>query len=301
MVTDPSTRKLSRLLADHGQRLHNLETIPQGPHTSIDNYGIPVYDKDGNLMARQGRQADGTWGSRPLAGPTPPIPNGVTATGAGGAVEVTWSGGLAGKTPLDFEALEILADGGLVGSIHDSSGGTLSIPLAPGDYEITARSRSQVPVVSDQVIVGAVTVTAGAGIIGEKLGEAQARIDAAEADLEQKRLALEEAERQRKAAQERLNTLETKTIQDLREAQAEAQAALQAALVRIQSAETDVAEATGRLDAAEGALGTLDRRVTEAAVQTSRGPLPPRSAPLGAQWLTPEGFLYVRVPCEEVA
>ena len=70
---------------------------------------------------------------------------------------------------------------------------------------------------------------------------------------------------------------------------------------RLADAEAELAAAEGRLDAAREALDRLDARVDVTALQVSRGPLPPAGAPLGAQWLTPEGYLYVRVDCDEEA
>ena len=68
---------------------------------------------------------------------------------------------------------------------------------------------------------------------------------------------------------------------------------------RIADAEQQLEAAEGRLLEAREALAALDTRVKTSALQVSRGPLPPAGAPLGAQWLTPEGYLYVRVPCDE--
>lgn len=69
---------------------------------------------------------------------------------------------------------------------------------------------------------------------------------------------------------------------------------LDAATSRIDSARGDLDDAMGQLDAQEAALA-------EALKQASRGLVPPSGAPLGAHWVTPEGRLYVRIPCEGVA
>lgn len=72
----------------------------------------------------------------------------------------------------------------------------------------------------------------------------------------------------------------------------------------IADAEADIAEAAGRLEATRQDLVSLGTRVTEtaaeAAKRASAGPIPPRGAPVGAHWISPEGYLYVAIPAEEV-
>lgn len=70
---------------------------------------------------------------------------------------------------------------------------------------------------------------------------------------------------------------------------------------RIAEAEAGLVAAGERLSLAREALAALDARVVTSSLQVSRGPVPPGGAPLGAQWLTPEGYLYVRVDCDEEA
>jgi hypothetical protein len=70
---------------------------------------------------------------------------------------------------------------------------------------------------------------------------------------------------------------------------------------KIRVAEAGLVAAGERLSLAREALDALDSRVDVTALQVSRGPTPPAGAPLGAQWLTPEGYLYVRVDCDEEA
>lgn len=55
------------------------------------------------------------------------------------------------------------------------------------------------------------------------------------------------------------------------------------------------------LDAQDARITDHDTRLGTVGLQVQRGPIPVKGSPLGAQWLTPAGHLYVRVPCEEVA
>lgn len=94
---------------------------------------------------------------------------------------------------------------------------------------------------------------------------------------------------------------------DLQDAQGridEAKADSAEALVRVGGAEAAVEVVRRGLDTLEDDLDAVDTRVTgvasEAAKRVSAGLVPPVDAPLGAQWITPGGYLYVRVPCEEV-
>ena len=93
-------------------------------------------------------------------------------------------------------------------------------------------------------------------------------------------------------------------LQDARGRIDEAKAESAEALARVGGAEAAVEAVQGDLDALENDLDAVDTRVTgvasEAAKRVSAGPVPPVDAPLGAQWITPGGYLYVRIACEEV-
>ena len=93
-------------------------------------------------------------------------------------------------------------------------------------------------------------------------------------------------------------------LQDARGRIDEAKAESAEALARVGDAEAAVEAVQGDLDALENDLDAVDTRVTgvasEAAKRVSAGPVPPVDAPLGAQWITPGGYLYVRIACEEV-
>lgn len=144
--TDPQLRRLARQLTGFDKRLHDLETVPQLAHSSIDDGTLPVYDKDGTLVVAVGRQPDGTWGAPPLAGPTPSAPIGVSATGGAGIVHVRWTGDyFHGAAPLDFDALEVLIDDRLAGAIPNRDGGTVTIEADQGTRFISARIRTLAP------------------------------------------------------------------------------------------------------------------------------------------------------------
>lgn len=190
-MADPQTRKLARQLARTEERLHNLETVPQLPHSSIDDTALPVYDKDGNLVSQLGKQKDGTYGAPPLGGPTPAAPTGVTAVGGAGIIHVRWTGTYTtGAAPLDFDALEVLIDGNLAGAIPNRDGGTITIAAAQGTRYVSARVRTLVPRHSTTTSPFAVQVrlpaeilfddtTERADALADKLEQARAELDAA--------------------------------------------------------------------------------------------------------------------------
>lgn len=158
--SDPSLRRLARQLVDVDQRLKNLETVPQLAHSSLDDQGLPVYDADGNLTVTLGRQPDGTWGAKPVAGPVPPAPVGLDAEGDAGTVRASWQGVFwAGAAlPMDFEAVQVLVDGLVYAAIHDPQGGSVSVPATPGERVVSFRTLSQAGVVSEPTVFGNVTV-----------------------------------------------------------------------------------------------------------------------------------------------
>lgn len=71
---------------------------------------------------------------------------------------------------------------------------------------------------------------------------------------------------------------------------------------KIRQAEALIEAEQDRLDAARALLDELDMRVDDVVERpfTTRGTAPPKGAPMGTQWVTPEDHLYVRIPCEEV-
>ena len=162
MATDdaPNLRRLARQLVDVTRRLKHLETVPQLAHSSLDDHGMPVYDADGNLTVTVGKQPDGTWGAKPVAGPVPPRPVGLDAEGDAGTIRASWQGVFwAGAAlPMDFEAVQVLVDGSVYAAIHDPEGGSIQVPALPGERLVSFRTLSQAGVVSEAVVFGTVTV-----------------------------------------------------------------------------------------------------------------------------------------------
>lgn len=183
-MADPVMRKLARQLVGVEKRLHDLETVPQLAHSSIDDAALPVYDATGEVVARIGKQADGTWGAPPLAGPTPPTPAGVSAVGGSGVVNVTWTGEFEGgaAAPLDFDTLEILVNGQLAGSLPNRDGGSVSVAAAEGNRFVSARIRTLVPRHSSSTSPFAVTVGPPPEQLAADLAEKLAGAEGAIAD-----------------------------------------------------------------------------------------------------------------------
>ncbi|MGP4916251.1 hypothetical protein ACTXJ9_11170 [Brachybacterium tyrofermentans] len=196
--TDPQLRRLARQLTGFDKRLHDLETVPQLAHSSIDDGTLPVYDKDGNLAVAVGRQPDGTWGAPPLAGPTPSAPIGVSATGGAGIVHIRWTGDyFHGAAPLDFDALEVLIDDQLAGAIPNRDGGSITIEADQGAHFISARIRTLVPRHSSATSPFLVEVGPPAD---QLFLDARAAIEAAEGDIEAAKQAIADERAAREAA-----------------------------------------------------------------------------------------------------
>ena len=168
-----NTRRLARQLVDVTRRLKHLETVPQLAHSSLDDHGMPVYDADGNLTVTVGKQPDGTWGAKPVAGPVPPRPVGLDAEGDAGAIRASWQGVFwAGAAlPMDFEAVQVLVNGSVYAAIHDPEGGSVQVPALPGERLVSFRTLSQAGVVSEAVAFGTVTVEPRVSEQMQELGE----------------------------------------------------------------------------------------------------------------------------------
>ncbi|GAA1333957.1 hypothetical protein GCM10009592_28780 [Brachybacterium rhamnosum] len=111
------------------------------------------------------------------------------------------------------------------------------------------------------------------------------------------------------AAETAVSDLQTTTLPALEasldaritQGQQETAAALAVASGDISTAQSAIDAARARLDAHDVSITGQAEVLDLVAKQATRGQLPPRGAPLGAHWITPEGRIYVRVPCEEVA
>lgn len=271
MASDPGVRRLARQMVGFDQRLRNLETVPQLAHSSLDDHGLPVYDADGNLTVRLGKQHDGTWQARPVSGPVPPQPVGVQARGTGGSIEITWPGTLLGTdtVPADFESVELLVDGALAGALHDPAGGSTMIPLEPGSYLVTARTRSSVPVLSIEVIVGQVTVTDGPDRLLIRLEDTTERADQLEADLTASKERITEAEGN-------ITELETVTIPGVVETLEQADAAVRGDLdqleVNLNGLASDVSDVTIAAGEAHDAAVAANERLEAVRADLGNGP-----------------------------
>lgn len=183
-MADPQTRKLARQIVGLEERLHRLETVPQLAHSSIDDSALPVYDAAGELVARVGKQTDGTWGAPPIAGPTPPTPTGIDAVGGSGVIHLSWTGEFEGgvAAPLDFDTLEVLINGQLSGSLSNRDGGSVSVSAAEGNRFVSARVRTLVPRHSSTTSPFAVTVGPPPDELAAGLAEKLAGAEGAIAD-----------------------------------------------------------------------------------------------------------------------
>ena len=184
-MPDPMLRKLARQLVSVDKRVRDLETVPQLAHSSIDDAALPVYDAEGEVVARIGKQADGTWGAPPLRGPTPSAPRGVTATGGSGIIHVRWTGEYERDTaPLDFDTLEVLVDGVLSGAIPNRDGGSVTVEAEQGFRFVSARVRTLVPRHSSTTSPFSVEVRAPAEVLFEDVTERADALEKAVQDAE---------------------------------------------------------------------------------------------------------------------
>src|SRR5699024_5256030 len=250
-MADPQTRKLARQIVDIDRRLKGVERTPQLAHSSIDDGFLPVYDKDGNLTAKFGRQDDGTWGAPPLSGPVPSMPVGVTALGGPGMLSVSWTGEYESKAaPLDFYTLGILVDGVLAVAIPNRDGGTVSSSAEEGTRYISARIRTLVPRHSSTTSPFGVEVGPPAD---QLFVEAEERIEAAEVSLGETQVRLGGAEQSVTEVRDGLDTLETVTLPS-------AVADLEAADA---AAQTELTNLDGKLTAAQGDLADAKDNITQ--------------------------------------
>ena len=260
-MADPLIRKLARQLVTVEKRVHDLETVPQLAHSSIDDYALPVYDAEGSVVTKIGKQDDGTWGAPPLAGPTPPAPVGVTAVGGPGTIHVSWTGDFdRDAAPLDFDTLEILVDGTLSGSLPNRDGGTVSISAEQGTRFVSARIRTLVPRHSATTSPFSVEVGPPADQlfvearerIEEAEGQIQAGKDALEAERAAREAALADAAQNLQDLQEQLDGIaDSEELQGLRDQIAAAQEAVEAAQADATAAKTAADNASSEAAAAQ--------------------------------------------------
>src|SRR5699024_7867601 len=113
-----------------------------------------MYDAEGRLSGRVGRQADGAYTSKSLRGPKPATPAGVSGVGGPASVTITWDGSFedGADTPTDFGVVEVwaaeddftdTADARLLGHFANEAGGELTGRLSVGDWHVGLVCRSQ--------------------------------------------------------------------------------------------------------------------------------------------------------------
>src|SRR5699024_37078 len=126
-----------------------------------------MYDAEGRLSGRVGRQADGAYTSKSLRGPMPATPAGVSGAGGPASVTITWDGSFedGADTPTDFGVVEVWAaeddftdtsDARLLGHFANEDGGEVTCRLSVGDWHVGLVCRSQSgrrSDVSDRVVV----------------------------------------------------------------------------------------------------------------------------------------------------
>lgn len=123
---------------------------------------------------------------------------------------------------------------------------------------------------------------------GTDIGDLQARLGAAESAVSDLQATT-------------LPALEASLAARITQGQAETAAALAVASGEISDAQSAIDAARARLDAHDVTITGQAETLDLVAKQATRGPLPPKGAPMGAHWVTPEGYLYVRVECDEEA
>lgn len=251
-----SYKELARLFDDLSRRVSDLETSPSLPWSSVDQGSVEVRDADGQAVLVLGRQVDGSWQPKPVDGVQPPDPTGVTVQG-GTALTVTWDGTAATPLPNDFESLRIYATVGdktdYLGSITAPTGGSKTVEVPSGRYEIYVAIRNLAGMESDDVPVGGVSVSTAAtqealemareniSAVDSSAKAAQAAADAAQAAAALNQLAIEAAQEAQDLENARLEGLAVDADAKADEARARADELAeqaQAAMTAAQQAQT---------------------------------------------------------------
>lgn len=148
MSEGSEVRRLVRMLMSQQSRIESLEravTAPQMTFSSIDDGTIVEKDAAGEVVARVGKQPDGTHGVVDYHGPTPPAPSAPAVEGGPGLLTVTWDGTLTLPRPLDLARVEAYAapapfeyleEADLLGSITGRDGGRLTVTRTPGTWHV---------------------------------------------------------------------------------------------------------------------------------------------------------------------
>lgn len=146
MAAHPEVRSLARRL-DRLERSSRIRKQPGLAHSSIEDGALHAV-LDGETVMVIGQQYDGTNAAAVVAGPTPPVPAGLSVTNeTSGGLTVRWDGTFvdAVVAPMDFQRVTVHAiptatwDGSLdpqttdlaLGSISSATGGQVWIPVTP--------------------------------------------------------------------------------------------------------------------------------------------------------------------------
>lgn len=90
---DPMVHELAREIAQLKRHIRQVEVASQAAFRSIEEGSIDVYDEDGNLRERFGKQTDGSYGRKSIKGEPPPAPTEPdVVTVKDGLIVVTWDG-----------------------------------------------------------------------------------------------------------------------------------------------------------------------------------------------------------------
>ncbi|NHN55766.1 hypothetical protein G9U51_08250 [Calidifontibacter sp. DB0510] len=270
-MTDPRVRRLAREIADL-RKAQAAQNAPQLAASSIEDGAIEAYDRDGQLTLRVGLQHDGTHTNAVLAGPPPPAPAGLTATGGQLSATATWDGTFVGGAvaPMDLARIEVhtttaavlLPDTGpgsqtRVGTIEAPAGASVTFAAAPGEVWVWLVARSQAGKVSPPAGPAKVTVTSAVDpAIFAQLTK----------DLEAARARLADAEQRLTAAQAELDANDGRITQALADIAAN-KTAISDAMAGLAAAQVDLYQPGGTVDQIKTTLTAA--QVTADAAQTT--------------------------------
>ena len=153
-------RALAQTIEDLRRRVDALSRKGQLANSSIEGGTLTVFDGDGEVRTLIGVQPDNTVTVTDHNGPPPPVPGAFSAEPHTGMAAVSWWGTFADgyradgtwgpqARPSDFKHVEIHAsqesgyvqsDLTQVGTITSVKGGTVMVPLGPGEWFISLQA-----------------------------------------------------------------------------------------------------------------------------------------------------------------
>lgn len=145
-------REMGERVAALEEQVKTLQSVSHLTNASLEDTGIPVYDRDGQTRAVLGRQPDGSHGASVVEAGPQPAPSAPVLEAGTGTISVEWTGGLLDATarvPRVFGRVEVWAapesgaddptQGKRLGAIHDREGGTTPIRATPGEWRVWLR------------------------------------------------------------------------------------------------------------------------------------------------------------------